>query len=560
MVQASPGEAEDRGGPSNYVLERGVDSQGSPPLLFHAGQQHGPVSLGRGGEFRIDGRGVLATHGYLMFDGEGVYLCSADEANPILADASRIPRDWTRVAVPCALVFGRSRAVLRRDGFLPDKPSGTSTTPYAPPRPSEAPTDVRRGGRAPEPAPDALENAQTPYDGVPAARGGPLRGALPKDVEETYRPKVPSMADDESTRMGPDLVAMGAQLPAFGDDESTRMQPDVLPRAPPARPAPRPAAGFPAAPPPQDVAYAPPPQLSYAAPQQYAPPGYAPGYGPPQGYAPPEQPYPQAPPGYVPPPPGYAQPPPGYAQPLPGYAQPPPGYMQPPPGYVQPPQAPPPPQPYAPEPQQPYAPAQPTQASPQQSYPQPPPKSPLSQDAPTAPAVPTKKGPNGVQRALEALRSGIQPGSPRRTPILVAGLSLIAISVASLVTVVRLRGAGPAPPPPVAQPLASPTPTAPPPPVASAAVPSGPVPIMVIPAPPRVETDAGFDSGKPVHGKPPPPPPPTLERNAVDAVNRGDLQAALTLYRQLATQQPDNPAFANAARLLQQRVGTPATP
>ena len=86
--------------------------------------------------------------------------------------------------------------------------------------------------------------------------------------------------------------------------------------------------------------------------------------------------------------------------------------------------------------------------------------------------------------------------------------------------------------------------------------------IVVYPAPTRKAVDGGVtvaghtdNPRKPIVGD---AGPPSTERAAVDAVNRGDLNAALVFYRQLAQQQPDNPAFANAVRLIQQKLGAPA--
>ncbi|WP_394822975.1 hypothetical protein [Pendulispora albinea] len=48
----------------------------------------------------------------------------------------------------------------------------------------------------------------------------------------------------------------------------------------------------------------------------------------------------------------------------------------------------------------------------------------------------------------------------------------------------------------------------------------------------------------------------TLERTAVDAFHSGDLPKALELYERLAAEQPGNPTFANAARILRQRIAS----
>ena len=42
----------------------------------------------------------------------------------------------------------------------------------------------------------------------------------------------------------------------------------------------------------------------------------------------------------------------------------------------------------------------------------------------------------------------------------------------------------------------------------------------------------------------------TDERAAADAVHAGDLKLALQIYQRLASDQPDNPAFARAIKLI----------
>lgn len=455
------------------VLERGLDSQGSPPLTLVGGEQQGPISLGRAGQFRVDGRGVLAIHGYLMFDGEGVYLCSADEANPIVADGARIPRDWTPVGVPCSLLFGRARALLR------------GSTPAAPPRPPRARAAAQASDEDDEwdgastpgagAVADPLDEAETPHDGVPHA------GAQPpaRSSAAPPRPRLRSHTDDESTRVGADGRGVSVVRGAPGDHEATRMNTGVRRSAPTPEPQP-PFAPSPQAPPPQYVEPFTAPHTPSFDPQAYG--ATAVLGADPQGMPPPQAPYMPAT-GYGPPGPSAPfGPPAGYAPP---------------------------------------------------------------------PAIAPKPA-SALQRASAALREGLAPGSPRRKPLLILACGSVALVVVTVVTVLRVHAArsaalAAAPPPSV------PAQVEPPQGTVAAPIAAG---VVLYPAPPRAPVDAGVDpTARPRPGKPAPPPPATLERTAVDAVNRGDLAGALAIYRQLAQQQPDNPAFANAVKLLQQRPG-----
>lgn len=90
--------------------------------------------------------------------------------------------------------------------------------------------------------------------------------------------------------------------------------------------------------------------------------------------------------------------------------------------------------------------------------------------------------------------------------------------------------------------------------------PAAPVPAASLAVQQAAETPPA--TGVVVHPAPVRPPalqapgrhPPTTERLAADAVRDGDLSRALTLYEQLASEQPDNPAFARAAAILRARV------
>jgi hypothetical protein len=118
---------------------------------------------------------------------------------------------------------------------------------------------------------------------------------------------------------------------------------------------------------------------------------------------------------------------------------------------------------------------------------------------------------------------------------------------AALLVWLRVATNGAPPPATVHRPTVVAPPPAPPPP---------PLGIVVTPAPPR----APLESEDPARQRSAPPSLPTLERNAVDALNRGDTAAALALYRQLAREQPENAAFKVAADLLEQKLAVRAAP
>jgi len=50
----------------------------------------------------------------------------------------------------------------------------------------------------------------------------------------------------------------------------------------------------------------------------------------------------------------------------------------------------------------------------------------------------------------------------------------------------------------------------------------------------------------------------TLARAAADSVATGDFSRAAVLYRELSRREPNNPVYAQAARILAERAQTPA--
>lgn len=461
--------------PLSYVLERGPDSEGSPPLAFVGGQEQGPISMGSLGDFRVEGRGVLEVHGFVLFDGDGLYLCSADPDSPLVADGKRISADWNPVGVPCTLVLGRVRAVLR--STVAPRPSFSALPDFSSPQleSSEPATNPRAPQSAPPPPDDAVEPA-TPYTGVPAV-------PIPKDANASgaYRPRVPSHGDDESTLIAPDRVGATGPQRVIDDDATVRAPDRLRPTALPDK------KGDHVATKRANEAFRVPPPRDPSRTSKPPPP-------PPAIPAPPKS---------------------GYAPPMPARTRTP------------------------------------------HVYPPPPPMATIPALRPLPATVATRNQPPStlplaVQRVLDTLAADLAPGSPRRIPILAAGSLLVAMFLGTLVTLVWGNVAA------SRQAAAAAAHAS-----ASGIVPSAPAPtvppvIVLTPAPARPPVDAGPSAANVLpKGKPTPPPPPTLERTAVDALSTGDVGGALAAYRELAREQPDNPAFAQAVHALEGKAKGP---
>ncbi|MEZ4339557.1 MAG: hypothetical protein R3B82_23285 [Sandaracinaceae bacterium] len=105
--------------------------------------------------------------------------------------------------------------------------------------------------------------------------------------------------------------------------------------------------------------------------------------------------------------------------------------------------------------------------------------------------------------------------------------------------------AEPSAPDPVPPPVAEANPTVEPAPVENA---GDPPPVAEVTAPPSSSGDDGSEgSDGETDG-------PTLARRAADAYSAGDLAASLAAYRELASQDPSEPAYGAMVRILERRV------
>ncbi len=120
-----------------------VGAQGpSAERRFSSGVVAGPFSLGRQGDWALEGRGVGAIDGFLYYDGRELFACSRDAATPMLLDGRPLGTSWEPLPLGALLVVGRLRLVVEDPTPAPDSSSTILTdldAMRAPPAPAPAP-------------------------------------------------------------------------------------------------------------------------------------------------------------------------------------------------------------------------------------------------------------------------------------------------------------------------------------------------------------------------------------------------------------------------------------
>lgn len=542
-------------------IEAGIGEPAFIPLTL--GQELQPISVGKKGMWRIESPRVLDVHAFVYFDGNSLFLQSADDQAAATVDGFRVGKAWTELHAPCKIEIGQAR--LRFRSLLPN--ADGNATAAAPRPPVQAPPPA-----ASRPAP--AQSAPAPVPSRPAH-------------DRPFRPGEFISADDESTRIAPleatSATRGGGPRPAAG-------RPAEGPSVPPGAPG---ASGAFA---PAQTGMMP----GMMPPQGMAGPGMAPGMAPP-GMAPTSM-----PPGMMPQP-GMA--PPGYPQPAPSGPYPPAG-----PSGAYPPAG----------PSGPYLPAGASGAYPQAgasgAYPPAgyPPGAPYGAMPPGG--VPTMAAP-GANPSMPpgGFGSMTQPGQqpqpqgegllakwkalPSKTRMMIMLVPFYMVAAYFLL----FEEEEPAPRKPVAAldagvvdeggvpaagvvaaggvvvgdggasaiadagVVATPG-TVPPPPGWPAGVPFPPPgwpPGMPYPWPPGSQTPvpaagtapvvaAAADAGATAPPVEAPPPTPkgqkSLERQAVDAYSQGEYEKAAQIYETLSAQNPNNRVYAEAARILRAKL------
>lgn len=215
-------------------IESGIGEPAFIPLTL--GQELQPISVGKKGMWKVEGARVLDVHAFVYFDGNALFLQSADESSAALVDGYRVGKAWTELHAPCRIEVGAAR--LRFRSLIGDAANAATVAADAPPV-KAPPGGPGTGGPGPTPGT------------IPGGHGAPpgQHGAPPP--REPPRPAAGAPPEQPMTFPKPQRPFAPGALAAQNDDESTRIAPlestgasrsiSAVPREPP-----RPAAGRPA--------------------------------------------------------------------------------------------------------------------------------------------------------------------------------------------------------------------------------------------------------------------------------------------------------------------------
>lgn len=209
-----------------------VAGEGDPPRLPLAlGLEQSPFSVGRSGMWQVVASGVLDAHAFLYFDGQALFVQSADATAPALANGAPVDTSWTEVAAPCTIELGGARIVYREiagdeaaDHAPPSANSmplaENSTVALAKAAPKERPRPPIRSTSPSKQAPPLPRRgpSKTPPPNDPPRASSPrsMPPALPKDAPPSLPPFKPFPSEiDDSTRVAP-LEASAARAVAAG--------------------------------------------------------------------------------------------------------------------------------------------------------------------------------------------------------------------------------------------------------------------------------------------------------------------------------------------------------
>lgn len=178
-----------------------VRAGNSPRTLMELkpGAPVNPTSVGRTGMWNIDAPGILDVHAYLFFDGNALFVQSADPSNPAKGNGKAIATSWQQMEIPCTIEMGKARLVYRTLETLEDDDDKTMARPMGgmppPPRPGGVPApppQFRPGGGQFAPQKD---DESTQYQPLPAMPPNP-RGlgepeptiVAPLGMDDTQQP------------------------------------------------------------------------------------------------------------------------------------------------------------------------------------------------------------------------------------------------------------------------------------------------------------------------------------------------------------------------------------
>ncbi len=197
----------------SHVLEIRRGSGDPRFLILEPGQELPPLSIGSGGDWRVDADGMEEVHAFVYFDGRALHVQSAVPSRPVKVNGRPVGTDWSEVDPSSTLAVADARLV------------------YCPA--SQASAAASSSG----PSPKKASRAPTPFDDAPTRMQAP---AVRPDDEATGHIEIPQF-DEEATRALPVPTGVRVQstrrpTPPAGP----RPEPPVVVAAPPPPPPPPP--------------------------------------------------------------------------------------------------------------------------------------------------------------------------------------------------------------------------------------------------------------------------------------------------------------------------------
>src|SRR5258706_5405824 len=99
--------------PGTAVIEVRAGTSPTPVKELRPGEQLQPTSIGLHGMWQVEAPGVLDVHAYVYFDGQSLFMQSADPSNPAKGNGQTIGAAWQQIEIPCTIEVGRARLVYR---------------------------------------------------------------------------------------------------------------------------------------------------------------------------------------------------------------------------------------------------------------------------------------------------------------------------------------------------------------------------------------------------------------------------------------------------------------
>ena len=203
---------------SDLVVQVSGGQTREPSRVFAAGAAVGPLGVGSGGEWAVDGPGVGQVHTYLYFDGQSLMVATVPP-NVTFLNGATIGADWTPVSAPCEVTLGGVRLFVQATGMTTAAPSVPAPAPSAE-MDEEAATGYfapQMGGEMPTVPISSMPHLQRP--GAPMGRRPP-----PSEEATGYRPIEQMRADASGPNpaLNPNQLGM---LPAAGTPASGPLGP-----------------------------------------------------------------------------------------------------------------------------------------------------------------------------------------------------------------------------------------------------------------------------------------------------------------------------------------------